>query len=188
MSKKNQKQPEMLVIRNKYQLWNDFIVPGMEKRVERELIRAQLKEAIRKEVFDQICWRTKVMNPSEAPHTPENERIVENIVKETLKKWMALVKMCDSRIRTFNLISESDLVDLFEDPNDIWDDEDSGYEFGEAEDPEEETGNDWDGDEETAEWPELATSQIAEPETPFKPIVDVNGNLVPQEFPAGYWV
>lgn len=151
MSKKDKKQPDILQIRSKYELWNDFIVPGMENRTDREVIRAQLKEAVRKEVFDQMCWRMKVTDLNDAPHTPENEQIAASIAKETKKKWAALIRMCDERLQTMHLISESDLENLFGEPEDI--SEDDGYEFEEVEDPDEE-GGDWDGDEKTAEWPE----------------------------------
>lgn len=120
---------EMLVIRNKYQLWNDFIVPGIEKNRKKEMIRAQLLEAIRKEVFDQMCWRMKVGDLEEAAHTPENEKIVESIVRETKKKWRALIRMCDEHLVTLGLLSESDLEGLFSE------EENEEAEFCEAEDP-----------------------------------------------------
>lgn len=122
---------EMLVIRNKYQLWNDFIVPGIENGRKKNLIRAQLLDAIRKEVFDQMCWRLKVEDLSYAEHTPENEKIVESITKETKKKWRALIRMCDEHLVTLNLLSESDLEGLFDHS------EEDEEEFCEAEDPEE---------------------------------------------------
>lgn len=157
MSRKDKKQPDILRIRSKYELWNDFIVPGMKNRTDREVIRAQLKEAVRKEVFDQMCWRMKVTDLNDAPHTPENEQIAASIAKETKKKWRALIRMCDERLQTMRLISENDLENLFGEPEDISEDDDDGYEFEEAEDPDEE-GCDWDGDEKTAEWPELTVS------------------------------
>lgn len=125
---------EMLVIRNKYQLWNDFIVPGIENGRKKEMIRAQLLDAIRKEVFDQMCWRLKVEDLSYAEHTPENEKIVESITRETKKKWRALIRLCDEHLVTLNLLSESDLEGLFDNSDE---DEDDEEEFCEAEDPEE---------------------------------------------------
>ena len=135
MPKKEKKQPETLRIRNKYEFWNDFIVSGKENNLDNELIKAQILDAIRKEVFDQMCWRMKVSDLANAEHTPENERIVESITKETRKKWAALIRMCNERLATLNLLHESDLNDLFSDPEE---DEDEGYEFQEADEPKDE--------------------------------------------------
>lgn len=134
---KNKESPEMLRIRSKQELWNDFIVPGINGKTPRSTIRAQLLEAIRKEVFEQICWRTKTARPADAEHSPENEKIVASIAKETRKKWKALVQLCNERLATLNLIYEDDLAGLFDGENEA-DDEDEGYEFCEAEDSEEE--------------------------------------------------
>ena len=71
---------------------------------------------------------------SNAEHTPENEKIVESITKETKKKWRALIRMCDEHLVTLNLLSESDLEGLF----DHSEEDEEEEEFCEAEDPEEE--------------------------------------------------
>lgn len=140
MSKKNKPQPEMLQIRGWRQMWNDIMVKGTEEGLKSDQIKASLIEAFRKEIFGQMMFRLKVSDIEllgKVPETPENRQIVENIYRESLKKWKALVKECRQHLQTMNLIREDDLT-LWDKEEEQEDDEDGGYEFCDAEDPEEE--------------------------------------------------
>lgn len=127
---------DMLVIKTKEQLFEEIVVEGIREHVSGDDIRRALIEAMRKEIFGQMMLRMKVDDPRKALQTPANEEIVKNIAIQARKKWEALMKMCDKYRETMNLIKPDDLKD-------IWSDE-------------EEVSGDWNGDEMTAEWPELS--------------------------------
>lgn len=128
---------DMLRIRSKDDLFEEIVVEGLKEHVSGNDIRLALIDAMRKEIFGQMAWRMKVDDPREAMQTPKNEEIVKNIAIQARKKWEALIKMCGKYRETANLIGPNDLQE-------IWN--------GEEEVP----GGEWDGDEMTAEWPELS--------------------------------
>lgn len=100
----------MVQVRGWKQMWNDYIVEGLSKGVKRETIRRNLVEAFRKEIFDQMMFRMNVEDLSQAIHSPENEQMVINLMKNEKKKWMRLVAECNRYRETYNLIIESDLT------------------------------------------------------------------------------
>ena len=133
--------------------WNDYIFEGLKAGLKNDVIRRNLIEAFRKEIFGIIMFRAKVEDLDDIPQTPENSEMLRNIFKQEQNKWKRLVQECRKHLVTAMLIKEDDLT-LFDKPEEP-DDEDGGYEFGEAEDPEEEEESE-EVDEMTAEWPELA--------------------------------
>ena len=156
---------EMVQIRGWKQMYNDYIYEGFKNGQDAETIKRNLIEAFRKEIFGQITFRCRVEDVNDLPHTRKNDEIVTNIFKESLKKWRALVKECRQHLTTMNLLNENDLT--------LWDeeeqeDDDGGYEIGEAEDPEKTDGEAEEDeepeeiDEMTAEWPELSESSITD--------------------------
>lgn len=174
---------DMVQVRKWQQFWNDYICEGQKAGLKNEQIRQNLIEAFRKEIFGQVMFRAKVEDLDDIPQNPKNEEMLMNIFRQEKNKWKCLVQECRKNLSTAMLIREDDLT-LFDKPGE--DDEDGGYEFCEAEDPEEEEeSGDWDGDEATAEWPELneeepvtsGYAEVVEPELP----------KIGQEFPAGYW-
>ena len=100
---------DILVIRSKKQLWDDFIVTGLQHHWPRERIKGNLIEAVRKEVFDQMMSRMKVEDIREAPQTPKNEEIVKNISIQTRKKWESLIRECNKWMQTKGLLEVDDL-------------------------------------------------------------------------------
>ena len=135
---------EQLIIRSKDQLFEEFVVEALKEHVSTDDIRANLIEAMRKEVFGQMMWRMKVDDLRNAPKTPKNEEIVLKITEQARKKWHSLVKECNKWTETLNLISDDDLLK-------IWDNEEEAEETEEEESEEES-----EIDEMTAEWPELS--------------------------------
>ena len=125
---------DLLVIRSKAQLWNDIVIEGLKNGQDLKAIKANLLEAMRKEIFDQMMWRLHVDDIREAPQTEKNEKIVENITKQAMLKWKSLIRECNMYKETLNLITEEDLATIWDV---LEDDEDDGYEVGEAVDPEE---------------------------------------------------
>lgn len=134
---------EMIRIRSIPDYLEEFGNNGVGKGVPVAQVKEQILDAFRKEMFDQICWKTKVENWADAPQTPENEKIVQNIFKQTYKKYLGVIKAFNMYKETFNMLKPDDLTLLKEqqemyDPYDGFDDEDEDQMFCEAEDPEEE--------------------------------------------------
>lgn len=105
---------ELIQIRSKNELRNDFIVAGKENKVSNETIKANLIEAIRKEIFGQLCFKMKVTDMKDAPATPENAAIAESVMKNAILKWRALMKMCDEHLATYGMLNDEDLNGMFE--------------------------------------------------------------------------
>ena len=132
---------EMIRIRSIPDYLEEFGNNGVGKGVPVAQVKEQILDAFRKEMFDQICWKTKVENWADAPQTPENEKIVQNIFKQTYKKYLGVIKAFNMYKETFNMLKPDDLTLLKEqqemyDHYDGFDDEDEDQVFCEAEDPE----------------------------------------------------
>lgn len=169
---------DKLVIRSKDELFEQIVVEGLKANAGRDYMKNSLIDAMRKEFFDTLMFRLKVDDINDAPHTPKNREIVDKVIEQIIKKWRSLVKECNKWTQTLNLITEADI-------NHIWDeqeeDEDDGYEFGEAEDPAEADQT----DEMTAEWPELNEEPVdSDYLRPGEEYPIVPG----QRYPAGYWM
>lgn len=101
---------DMVQIRSWRQMWNDYIYEGVKQNLNRNTIRRNLVEAFRKELFDQMMFRTNVEDLSQAIQSPENEKLVTNLVENSRKKWWRLMEECQKHVETYNLILESDLT------------------------------------------------------------------------------
>lgn len=146
---------DMVRVRNWKELWNDYIVEGLKKGCKPAEIRKNLVEAFRKEIFDMMAFRLKVDDLEQALHTPENEQIVINLTKNAKHKWLRLMQECRKYPETRSLLRESDLT-LEDRDEETEEEEEDRFEYDDVEDPEEEYESSWDGDEKTAEWPELS--------------------------------
>lgn len=145
---------DVLTIRSWRNMWNDYIVEGLKKGARREEIRRNLIEAFRKEIFGQMMFRMKVDDLTKAPQTPKNIELVKNLTINEKNKWMVLVRECEKYPQTRDLIREEDLT-LEDDPEAPEREDAVTMDYEEVEDPDEEYESPWDGDEKTAEWPEL---------------------------------
>lgn len=122
MSKNNSEN--FIQIRSKEQLWSQYVVEGLKAGQNKDTIRANLVEVIRKEVFDQMMGRMKVDDLRAAPQTESNMRIVESISTNTRKKVVALAKMCDRYKETSGIISSDFLQLIFPEEEEEEDDDD----------------------------------------------------------------
>lgn len=145
---------EILTIRSWRNMWNDYVVEGLKKGAKREEIRRNLIEAFRKEIFGQLTFRLKTTDLLKVPMTPESIDIVRNITTNEKSKWRALIRECKKYPQTRDLIREEDLT-LEDDPETPKREDAVTMDYEDVEDPDEEYESPWDGDEKTAEWPEL---------------------------------
>lgn len=136
---------EMIRIRSIKEYFNEFGVEMVGKGKPTDFVKAQIVDAFRREIFDQIFWKLKITDMSEAEQTPENERIVENIFRNSYKKWLGLIKLFDKYRETRGMLKPEDL-NPFEDEEEADDiqeeetEEDGGLAAGadgEEQDPEE---------------------------------------------------
>lgn len=131
---------EMIRIRSIREYFDEFAVHGIGKGQPTELVKQQILDAFRKEMFDQITWKLKISDISEAEDNPENRSVVENIMKNTYKKWVGLIKLFNRYRETMNVLKPEDLDELLQeqreeyDPLDGFDDEEENG--NEGEDPE----------------------------------------------------
>lgn len=133
---------DMIRIRSIADYLQEFGNDGVGKGVPVAQVKEQILDAFRKEMFDQICWKTKVEHWQDAEPTPENEKIVQNIFRQTYKKYLGVVNAFNRYAETYNMLKPDDLTLLKDtaemyDPFDGFDDEDEDKLFCEAEDPEE---------------------------------------------------
>lgn len=145
---------EILTISSWRNMWNDYVVEGLKKGAKKEEIRRNLIEAFRKEIFGQLTFRLKTEDLLKVPMTPESIDIVWNITTNEKSKLRALIRECEKYPQTRDLIREEDLT-LEDDPEAPKREDAVTMDYEEVEDPEEEYESPWDGDERTAEWPEL---------------------------------
>ena len=143
---------DMIRIRSIREYFEEFGIHGIGKGQPVDLVKNQIMDAFRKEIFDQISWKLKVNDISEVENTPKNNLIIENIMKQSYKKWVGLVRIFNRYRETLNVLKPDDLKMLdpqreMYDPFDGFDDED-----------EEEPEDDYPGDEIPAgEDPEAAS-------------------------------
>lgn len=136
---------EMIRIRSIADYLEEFGNNGVGKGIPVAQVKEQILDAFRKEMFDQICWKTKVANWQDAQQTAENERIVQNIFRQTYKKYLGVINAFNRYAETYNMLKPDDLTLLKDtaemyDPFDGFDDEDKNDDelFCNAEDPTEE--------------------------------------------------
>ena len=134
---------EQVCIRSIRDYFQEFGVHGIGKGANAQLVKQQIMDAFRKEIFDQIAFKLNVADISEVKPTASNQKTVENIMRNSYKKWLGLIREFNKYRETCNLLFPGDLQ-LFEkeqemyDPLDGFDDEDEL--FCEAEDPEDDGG------------------------------------------------
>lgn len=102
---------EMVRVKSVKDYFREYAVEGIGKGADRYLIRQQLIDAFHKEMFGLVSMRTK-KNFDDIPKEkdPEAMRITKNIVKETTKKWMSLIKEFEKYKETSGLLKPGDLA------------------------------------------------------------------------------
>lgn len=201
---------EMIRIRRIQDYLEEFGNNGIGKGVPVSIVKEQILDAFRKEIFEQITWKLKIHDISEAQQTHENRKIVENIMKNTYKKWLGVIREFNKYRETLNMLKPEDLQipekeNVMYDPFDGFDEEN---EEGARDENAEESYSDDElaGSEETGEVAEDSDDNRPEPEASTDPagaavdgesmiFGDTDGDEVVNEpvyapgtaFPPGYW-
>jgi len=91
---------------------------GIGKGADRWMIKRQLIDAFRKEIFELVALRTKKNYDDIPENDPEAIRISKNIIHDTTMKWKKLCKMFSMYKETSGLINLNDLK-LYDEIEDI---------------------------------------------------------------------
>lgn len=106
---------EMVQIRSVKEYFNEFGVNGIGKGGRRDLVRAQITDEFRREVFAQLMFKFKVADVNAIPDNSKTRQYADNIMKNTRKKWFALQKLFNQYVETKDLLVGE--LKLFEDPD-----------------------------------------------------------------------
>lgn len=101
---------EKISILSAEQYFKKYAVDGIGKGADRWMIKRQLVDAFRKEIFSLVALRTKKQFYEVPPEgDPEASRIVKNIIHDAVMKWKKLCGMFAQYKETANLIGPNDL-------------------------------------------------------------------------------
>ena len=112
---------EMVRVRSADEYFRIYAVEGIGKnKMDRMMVRSQLIDAFHKEIFGLVSIRTKKQfNEIPAEGDPEALRVAKNVVKDTTKKWLKLVKMFEKYKETSGLLKPDDIaLDIDDMPSD----------------------------------------------------------------------
>lgn len=101
---------EQVTILTAEQYFKKYGVDGIGKGADRWMIKRQLIDAFRKEIFGLVAMRTKKLYNSLPPEgDPEASKIAKNVIHDATRKWVKLCKMFAMYKETANLLKEDDL-------------------------------------------------------------------------------
>ena len=102
---------EMVRIMSIQDYFKMYAVEGIGKGMDRILVRKQLIDAFRKEIFGLVALRAK-KEFNDIPKTgdPEALRIAQNVVKEETRKWIGLCKEFEKYRETAGLLKYDDIA------------------------------------------------------------------------------
>lgn len=113
---------ETVLIPDAYWYWNKYGKDAIiDRNADRIFTKKQLVDAFHKEIFNLVAMRSKKKFDGQIPPEgdPEALAIVANVVKETTRKWIKVVKIFESHPRTRGLLTVDDLRIESEEEKDI---------------------------------------------------------------------
>lgn len=78
-----------------------------EKKIDRDLVKSQLLDQFRREMFGIAVMRLKVGMTRD-----DIDRVIKNIERDSRKKWSKVVKMFETYKESSNLLRENDFDDI----------------------------------------------------------------------------
>lgn len=110
---------EKIIVMTAEQYFDKYAKNGIGKGADRWMIKRQIIDAFRKEVFELTALRTKksyddILKGTDA----EASRVQKNIIHDTTMKWKKLCKMFSKYKETSGLLDENDLK-LYDEIGDI---------------------------------------------------------------------
>ena len=101
---------EKVTIMSAEQYFDKYAINGIGKGANRFLIKSQLIDAFHKEIFGLVAMRAKKQfDDIPKDGDPEALRIARNVIKDTTRKWVKLVKMFEKYRETSGLLTPDDL-------------------------------------------------------------------------------
>ena len=101
---------ERVIVKTAEQYFKEYGEDGIGKGADRWMIRRQLIDAFRKEMFGLIVMRTKKhYDEISFENDPESSAKAQNIIKDSVKKWKKLCGMFDKYVETRGLLKLNDL-------------------------------------------------------------------------------
>lgn len=88
------------------------------KHQDPELVKQQILDAFRREIFEQLALRfddVTVLAKPEDEVDPETKRMADNILRNCMRKWKRLCIEFSKYRETFGLLHMEDLMDSMED-------------------------------------------------------------------------
>ena len=111
---------EQVTVMSADQFFDKFAKEGIGKGADRWMIKRQMLDAFRKEIFGLVSMRCKKQYDSLPPEGDEEAmRIARNVIKDESRKWKKLCDMFALYNETKDLIKYDDLkLDEEEEEND----------------------------------------------------------------------
>ena len=101
---------EQVIVKSADQYFKEYAVDGIGKGADRWMIRRQLLDAFRREMFGLITLRTKKnYDDISQEDDPESAAKARNVIRDEIKKWKKLCSMFEKYTETRNLLSINDL-------------------------------------------------------------------------------
>lgn len=126
MSKRD-KEVNIIRVRRVADYLEEFGNNGVGKGVPVETVRQQVLDAFRKEIFDQITSKLRIGDISEAKKTPENEKYVDNLMKNTYRKFLSVIREFNRYRETRGMLKPEDFKPFDEEPEEETDDDSEEY-------------------------------------------------------------
>ena len=106
---------EMVQVLRAEDYFQTFGVNGIGKGAKKELVKKQLIDSFRKEIFGIVAMRAK-KSFDEIPKEgdPEAIRIVQNVIHDETRKWIKLCDMFARYVETQGVIAYDDLSKEFD--------------------------------------------------------------------------
>ena len=101
---------EQVIVMSAEQYFKKYAVDGIGKGADRWMIKRQLIDAFRKEIFGLVSIRAKKQYDEIPPEgDPEASRIAKNVIHDVTRKWIKLCGMFAKYKETSGLIGPKDL-------------------------------------------------------------------------------
>ena len=110
MSLVRNKDSEGVVVLSAQQYFNKYAKKGIGQGADRWMIKRQLIDAFKKEIFGLVAMRTgRNLNDIPMEEAAEVRKTAKNIIHDEVMKWKKLCGMFEMYVQTQNLLKPDDL-------------------------------------------------------------------------------
>lgn len=100
---------DQVVIMPVEKCFDEYVRGGLVMKKPKYEIKKELVDAFCEEMYQLMRFRLNVDDLRLAPPTPKNKMKVENVAKQTFKRWVKLCYICRQYRETRDLIQPEDL-------------------------------------------------------------------------------